>query len=217
MAAPFADRLDAGERLAVRLAHLTGRPVRVLALPRGGVLVAAPIAERLRVPLDVAVVRKIGAPGHAELAMGALAICGPHTAVVRNEHVISAARVTDAAFDHAARRERVEAERRVAEWGRSDLDVAGTDVVLVDDGLATGATMRAAISAVRRAGAARVIAAVPVGAPPELAELANEADEVVYIAAPRQFLAVGVHYVDFGQVDDETVMRTLVAARPRSS
>ena len=209
----FADRADAGQQLAARLEHLAGRPARILGLPRGGVVVAAPIADRLGLPLDVVIVRKIGAPFQPELAMGALAIWGEHTAVVRNEHVLSAAGVTDTAFEHARRREVAEARRRLSEWGSPELDIAGSDVVLVDDGLATGATMHAAVAVMRRAGAARIVAAVPVGAPDELAELAERVDEVVFLAAPRPFRAVGAHYVDFGQVDDATVSRALDGQR----
>lgn len=211
----FADRADAGRRLAARVDQLANRPERVLGLPRGGVVVAAPIAERLGVPLDVVIVRKIGTPGQAELAMGALAIWGPHTAVVRNDHVLSAAGVSDAAFDRARRREVDEAQRRMSRWVPADVDITGTDVVLVDDGLATGATMHAAVQVVRLAGAGRVIAAVPVGAPDELAALADTVDDVVYLAAPRPFRSVGAHYIDFGQVDDAIVARALQSDRAR--
>jgi predicted phosphoribosyltransferase len=215
MAAAFVDRADAGRQLAARVDQLLPRPERVLALPRGGIVVAVPIAERLGVPLDVVVVRKIGTPGHRELAMGALAVWGRHSAVVRNDHVLAAAGVSDAAFERARRREVAEAERRIFEWGPAGEDITGTDVVLVDDGLATGATMHAAVLVVRQAGAGRVAVAVPVGAPDELTELADTVDDVVYLAAPRPFRAVGAHYVDFGQVDDETVVRALQAARAR--
>jgi putative phosphoribosyl transferase len=216
MATAFADRAEAGRRLAERVDHLTIRPQRVLALPRGGVVVAAPIADRLGAPLDVVIVRKIGTPGHAELAMGALAMWGPHHAVVRNDHVLAAAGVDEAAFERARRREVAEALRRLAEWGPPDVDLTNTDVLLVDDGLATGATMHAAVRVLRLAGARSVSAAVPVGAPDELAALADAVDEVVCLVAPRPFRAVGVHYVDFGQVDDDTVTRVLNGAREAS-
>jgi putative phosphoribosyl transferase len=215
MRLPFADRTAAGDALAKRLDHLAQRRLLVLGLPRGGVVVAARIAERLCAPLDVVVVRKIGAPGHRELAMGALALWGPHSAVVRNEHVISAARVAPAQFGQARDREAEEARRRVAEWGQPVPDLADTDVVLVDDGLATGATMYAAVEVVRRAGAGRLICAVPVGAPDELRELAERVDEVVYLDAPNEFFAVGLHYRDFSEVDDITVAAALAAARER--
>jgi putative phosphoribosyl transferase len=211
----FADRAAAGDALAERLAHLAERRVLVLGLPRGGVVVAARIADRLDAPLDVVIVRKIGTPGHRELAMGAIALWGPHSAVVRNEHVIASARVSDAEFEAARRREADEAQRRVEEWGRPVPDVTDTDVVLVDDGLATGATMYAAVDVARRAGAGRLIAAVPVGAPDELGELAHRVDDVVYLDAPSPFHAVGLHYRDFAEVDDATVTAALAAAHER--
>lgn len=213
---PFADRAAAGDALAERLEHLTQRRPLVLGLPRGGVVVAARIAERLGAPLDVVVVRKIGAPGHRELAMGALALWGPHSAVVRNEHVLRSAGVTAAEFERARDREADEARRRVAEWGQPVPDLTDTDVVLVDDGLATGATMYAAVEVARRAGAGRLICAVPVGAADELRELAQRVDEVVYLDAPEEFYAVGLHYRDFSEVDDATVAAALAAARERA-
>lgn len=213
----FADRAAAGDALAERLAHRGQRRLLVLGLPRGGVVVAARIAERLCAPLDVVVVRKIGAPGHRELAMGALALWGAHSAVVRNEHVIASAGVSAAEFEQARDREAAEAQRRVAEWAQPVPDLADTDVLLVDDGLATGATMHAAVEVARRAGAARLICAVPVGAPDELRELAERVDEVVYLEAPEEFYAVGLHYRDFSEVDDATVARELAAARERVS
>jgi putative phosphoribosyl transferase len=215
VAEAFADRRAAGDALADRLGHLIGRRLLVLGLPRGGVVVAARIAERLDAPLDVVVVRKIGTPGRRELAMGALARWGRYSAVVRNEHVIARARVSAADFEAARRREADEAARRAAEWGGPVPDVSGTDVLLVDDGLATGATMYAAVDVARQAQVGRLIAAVPVGAPDELRELEFRVDEVVCCSAPHPFHAVGLHYRDFGEVDDETVRRTLVAARAR--
>jgi putative phosphoribosyl transferase len=204
----FADRRDAGDALAIRLAHLSDEPVLVLGLPRGGVVVAARVAERLDAPLDVVIVRKIGCPGHRELAMGALAEWGAHSAVVRNEHVIAQARVSDA-----------EARRRVAGWGGAVPDLTATTVVLVDDGLATGATMHAAIEVVRRAGAHRIVVAVPVGAADELRELELnvdfKVDEVICCSTPRPFHAVGLHYRDFGEVDNRTVTRILAEAHER--
>lgn len=172
-------------------------------------MVAAPIAQRLDAPLDVVIVRKIGTPGHAELAMGALAIWGPHSAVVRNDHVLAAARIDDATFDRVRRREVEEAQRRMSAWGPVDVEISGTDVLLVDDGLATGATMHASVRVVREAGARRIFVAVPVGAPDELAALADTVDKVIYLAAPHPFRAVGAHYAEFGQVDDEAVTLAL--------
>ena len=215
----FADRRDAGDALAIRLAHLSDEPVLVLGLPRGGVVVAARVAERLDAPLDVVIVRKIGCPGHRELAMGALAEWGAHSAVVRNEHVIAQARVSDADFTAAHDREAAEARRRVAGWGGAVPDLTATTVVLVDDGLATGATMHAAIEVVRRAGAHRIVVAVPVGAADELRELELnvdfKVDEVICCSTPRPFHAVGLHYRDFGEVDNRTVTRILAEAHER--
>lgn len=215
MAEVFADRRDAGDALATRLAHLADRRVLVLGLPRGGAVVAAQVAERLDAPLDVVIVRKIGCPGHRELAMGALAEWGPHSAVVRNEQVIAQARVSETDFAAAREREAAEARRRVADWGRPVPDIAKTNVVLVDDGLATGATMHAAVEVTRQAGAGRLIVAVPVGAADELRELEFEVDEVICCSTPRPFHAVGLHYRDFGEVDDATVSRVLAEARQR--
>jgi putative phosphoribosyl transferase len=216
MRAVFRDRTDGGVRLAARLGHLRGQPLRVLALPRGGVLVAGPIAERLAAPLDVLVVRKIGTPWQAELAMGALAIWGEHEAVVRNEHVLEAVGVSSADFAAALDREMAHARRRFAAWGSPDADVHDRTVVLVDDGLATGATMRAGIEVVRQAGAGRIVVAVPVGAPDELRALARTVDEVVYLAAPHPFHSVGTHYADFDQAEDAAVDEALAAARART-
>lgn len=217
MRLPFTDRAAAGDALAQRLEHLAGQRPLVLGLPRGGVVVAARIAQRLDAPLDVVIVRKIGCPGHRELAMGAVAVWGPHSALVRNEHVIASAGVSDTQFDRARESEIEEAGRRVAEWGQPVPDVRNTDVVLVDDGLATGATMSAAVEVARQAGAARLICAVPVGAPDELRELAERVDEVIYVDAPQQFHAVGLYYRDFREVDDATVADALAAARDRVS
>jgi putative phosphoribosyl transferase len=205
----FADRAAAGEALADRLEYLAGHKVLVLGLPRGGVVVAERIADRLGAPLDVVIVRKIGTPGHRELAMGALAVWGPHSAVVRNEHVIRSAGVREDEFHAALEREQDEANRRRAEWSRPVPDVSDADVVLVDDGLATGATMYAAVEVARQAGAGRLIAAVPVGAPDELEELARKVDDLVGLQAPYPFHAVGLHYRDFGEVDDLTVTKLL--------
>jgi putative phosphoribosyl transferase len=211
----FADRRDAGDALATRLAHLADEPVLVLGLPRGGAVVAARVAERLDAPLDLVIVRKIGCPGHRELAMGALAEWGAHSAVVRNDHVIAQARISEAEFTAAREREAAEARRRVAEWGGSVPDITATTVVLVDDGLATGATMHAAVEVVRQAGAHRVVVAVPVGAADELRELEFQVDEVICCSTPRPFHAVGLHYRDFGEVDNGTVTRVLAEAHER--
>lgn len=204
----FADRAAAGELLADRLRGVVGDDAVVLGLPRGGVVVAAQVARRLAAPLDVVVVRKLRTPGHAELAMGALAVFGTHTAVVRVEEVIDRARIDDVTFESAHRRELEVARQRAAEWSPDPPDIAGRTAVAVDDGLATGATMRAAVAVLREAGAARVVAAAPVGA----AETVRALDaEVVCPLTPERFRAVGVHYRDFGEVTDATVRELLTS------
>ncbi|HEX2118845.1 MAG TPA: phosphoribosyltransferase family protein [Acidimicrobiales bacterium] len=187
----FRDRADAGRVLAGRLGHLAGRDdVLVLGLPRGGVPVAAEVAQALGAPLDVLLVRKLGVPRHAELAMGAIASGGVR---VLNSAVIEVLRIPPDVIDQVTERERVELARREQAYrpGRPPLDVAGRVVVVVDDGLATGSTMRAAVAAVRAQGPARIVVAVPVGATETCGELAAEADEVVCAHMPAGFHAVG--------------------------
>jgi putative phosphoribosyl transferase len=215
----FADRDDAGRALAdallVRRMELD-RAV-VLGLPRGGVVVAARVAERLGAPLDVVVVRKIGAPGHPELAMGALALWGGYDAVVRNQDVIRGAGVSDERFE-AGRREALEAARQqAAEWGKTPTSLAGRPVVLVDDGLATGASARAALTVVRHADPSRLIMAVPVASTTGCRDVSAVADDVVTVSTPQRFLAVSGWYRDFAQVTDETVRAVLAAAAQRTA
>jgi putative phosphoribosyl transferase len=210
--APYADRRAAGDVLAAELAAYAGNPeVVVLALPRGGVPVAARIAAALDAPLDIAVVRKLGLPQHAELAMGAIASVGDSLELVRNHDVLRRAGVRAEAFDEVCRRETEELRRReVAYRGdRPVVSIVGRVVILVDDGLATGSTMRAAVAAVRRQDPREIVVAVPIGARATCAELAVEADGVVCPWAPADFRAVGRGYVDFGQTTDEEVQRLL--------
>jgi putative phosphoribosyl transferase len=209
----FRDRAHAGRLLAARLRRHAGRPdVVVLGLPRGGVPVAAEVAERLRVPLDVFLVRKLGVPGHEELAMGAIATGGVR---VLNEAVLAAAGVSGEDVAAATAREREELRRRERAYrdDRPPPDLRGRTVVLVDDGLATGATMRAAAAAARRQQAACVIVAVPVAAPDTCRELRAEADEVVCLATPEPFYAVGLWYERFAPTTDDEVRRLLARAR----
>lgn len=213
---PFADRAQAGAALAGRLAAYAGRPgVLVLALPRGGVPVAAPVAASLAAPLDVLVVRKLGLPEQPELAMGALAGIGGQVDVVLNHRVLDAARVPVAALDRVRATELAELRRREAAF-RSELPavpVAGRTVVLVDDGAATGSTVRAAVAALRRHRPARVVVALPVCPPDTAAALAREVDELVCVRVPATFHAVGLEYADFAPPTDAEVLAVLRAAR----
>ena len=211
---PYADRRDAGRALAARLREYAGRAdVIVLALPRGGVPVGFEVASALGAPLDVFVVRKLGTPGHPELAMGAIASGGIR---VLNDEVVGAVGVSSEHIDTVARREQVELERREALYkeGRPSPALDGRVVILVDDGLATGSTMRAAVQAVRQRRPARVIVAVPVGAPDTCAELASIADDVVCARTPAPFSAVGLWYEDFTQTTDDEV-RALLRRTPQ--
>jgi predicted phosphoribosyltransferase len=206
----FRDRTDAGRELA----EYEGRPgVVVLGLPRGGVPVAAEVAGRLGAPLDVFLVRKLGVPGHAELAMGAVAEGGVE---VLSEDLIRDLGVPRAAVQQAAVRERLELERRDVQYrgGRNAPDVRDRIVILVDDGLATGSSMQAAVLALRRHAPARIVVAVPVGAEETCDRLRRFADEVVCVATPEPFNAVGLWYDDFSQTSDEEVTRLLAAAAP---
>lgn len=211
----FMDRTDAGRRLAAALEHYRGRDdLVVLALPRGGVPVAYEVARALDAPLDVYVVRKLGTPGRAELAMGAIASGG---VMVRNEDIIRHLGISDAQAEAVAERERAELERRerIYRGGREPLDVRGKTVLLVDDGLATGATMRAAVSALAPREPAAVVVAVPTAAPETCDEFRGMVDEVVCVETPQPFLGVGRWYRHFSQTTDEEVQDLL--ARSSSS
>jgi predicted phosphoribosyltransferase len=209
MERPFTNRREAGIELASKLRQYAGRnDVVVLALPRGGVPVAFEVAEALDVPLDIFLVRKLGLPGHPELAMGAIASGGVR---VLNEDVVRWYGVPDRAIEAVARQELTELERREREYrqGRPMIDLRGKTVILVDDGLATGSTMKAAVEAVRRLGPAHVIVAVPVGAPSTCEELTDITDETVCARTPEPFSAVGQWYYDFSQTTDEEVRQLL--------
>jgi putative phosphoribosyl transferase len=210
----FNDRDEAGRALAARLAdeHLPG-PVVVLALPRGGVPVALPVARRLNAPLDLLLVRKIGAPWQSELAVGAV-VDGDHPEVVIDEETSAATGASRAYIDEQAQIEWAEIERRRALYlrGRTPLPVRGATVIVVDDGIATGTTMRAALKALRRRGAARLVLAVPVAPHDTLTRLRREVDRIVCLAEPDPFRAIGLHYRDFEQLSDEAVMAGLDAA-----
>ncbi|HWC25470.1 MAG TPA: phosphoribosyltransferase [Solirubrobacteraceae bacterium] len=205
----FADRRDAGRQLAAELtAYRGGDDVLVLGLPRGGVPVAFEVALALQAPLDVFVVRKLGAPGHEELAMGAIASGGTR---VLNRRVVEAYGVSEEDMQTVADREAVELARREQAYrgGRPPPSVEGRTVILVDDGLATGASMRAAIVALREQGAERVVAAVPVSSVETCAEFEGLVDEMVCARTPQPFVAVGLWYDDFSATTDEEVRRLL--------
>jgi putative phosphoribosyl transferase len=212
----YADRAAAGRALAAELADLHGRDdVVVLGLPRGGVPVAAEVARALGVPLDVVVVRKLGLPAQPELAMGAVAGVGRTVELVRNDEVLRGSRVDDATLAQVREREVVELHRREETYRgrRSGVAVRGRTVVLVDDGLATGSSMRAAIAAVRHQHPAHVVVAVPVGAADTCTALAAEVDRVVCAWIPAAFMAVGQAYVRFDQTTDDEVREALAAVR----
>jgi predicted phosphoribosyltransferase len=201
----FRDRFEAGRRLATALEHYAGRPnLLVLALPRGGVPVGYEVASALPAPLDVMLVRKLGVPGHEELAMGAIASGGVR--VISND-VVAALGIPDRAIATIAAHEEHELERRnqLYRGDRQPPDVRGKTVILVDDGLATGSTMRAAVAALKAQGPERLVVAVPVAAPETCEALSREVDEVVCARAPERFFAVGNWYVDFSQTSDAEV------------
>lgn len=208
----FRDRSEAGRRLAQELSAYAGRDdVRVLALPRGGVPVAYEVASALRAPLDVLLVRKLGVPGQEELAMGAIASGGVR---VMSEEIVRRLGLSRDEVERVAEREQRELERRQQAYrgGRAAADLAGRIAILVDDGLATGATMRAAVAAVRELQPARIVVAAPVGATDSIHLLRSEADEVVCTATPEPFWGVGYWYRDFSQISDEEVQQLLAAA-----
>jgi putative phosphoribosyl transferase len=206
----FADRVDAGRRLARHVDHLQGQDVVVVALPRGGVPVAAEIARRLQAPLDVILVRKLGVPGQTELAMGAV---GEDGVRVLNHAVIRSCGVTPDEVTGAELRERrvLQDRARRLRAGRKETSLAGRVVVLVDDGLATGATARAACQVARARGAGRVVLAVPVAPRGWERRMAGAADELICLATPAAFSGISAFYDDFSQLDDEEMVATLAA------
>lgn len=204
----FADRCDAGRRLAARLEALRGKDVVVLGLPRGGVPVAFEVAQALHAPLDVIVVRKLGVPFQPELALGAIGEGGVR---VLNDEVVRMTRVTADEVAAVEKDERAELQRRVARFRgrREGVAVAGRTAVIIDDGVATGSTARAACRVARAQGASRVVLAVPVGSPETVRSLRDDADEVICVAEPRFFFAVGEWYADFRQTSDDEVAELL--------
>jgi predicted phosphoribosyltransferase len=205
----FANRTEAGQRLAEKLREYAGRKdVIVLGLPRGGVPVAYEIAKRLHTPLDVFIVRKLGVPGFEELAAGAIASGDVR---VLNEDVIRAIPNAEAAIEAVTTKEAAELKRReqIYREGRPPPELRNRIVILVDDGLATGATMRAAVKALQQSGAAKIVVAVPVGPPNTCREVKQDADEAICLSTPEFFQAVGQYYEDFSQTSDEDVRHLL--------
>ena len=210
----FKDRGEAGRQLAAAVVRLGLVDPLVLALPRGGVPVAAEVARALHTPLDLLIVRKIGAPGQPELAVAAVAEGEPPTVVV-DERTSRMTGADGAYIDREARTQRAEIERRCKTYrrGRARLGVAGKAVVVVDDGIATSTTVRAALQALRRMRPARLVLAVPVAPTDTIAELSQLVDDVVCLSQPAFFGSVGTYYADFHQVDDEEVIALLDASR----
>jgi len=208
----FSNRTEAGRLLAEKLVKYAGRAdVIVLGLPRGGVPVAYEVAKRLGVPLDVFIVRKLGVPGFEELAVGAIASGGVR---VLNQDVMRALPNAEATIESVTARETAELERREQSYrdGRPAPELRDRVVILVDDGLATGATMRAAVKALRHRGAAKIVVAVPVGPPDTCREFEGEADETICASVPEFFQAVGQYYEDFSQTSDDEVRELLARA-----
>lgn len=213
---PFVNRSDAGRRLACALMpYRADRPV-VLALPRGGVVVAAEVATALDAPLDLLLVRKLGVPGHRELAMGAVADAGG-TVLVRNEDVLAGVGVSAAEFEEARQRELAEIERRRRAYlgDRRTIDVTDRTVIVIDDGITTGATMRAALEAIRTRRPAKLVLAVPVAPTPVLAELRSVADAVVCLEPDDDLTAIGQSYGDFRQIGDREVKEIMARSEAR--
>ena len=208
----FQDRRHAGRILAAALSRYRGRgDLVVLALPRGGVPVAYEVAKRLSAPLDVFVVRKLGVPGYEELAMGAIASGGVQ---VLNQQVVNQLELSKRVIDAVASKEREELARRerLYRGNRPPVEVVRRTVILVDDGLATGSTMRAAVAGLKARGASRIVIAVPIAVPSTCKELAAEVEDIVCAVTPEPFYAVGVWYSDFSQTTDEEVRELLEAA-----
>lgn len=215
METSFPNRAEAGRRLAEKLDKYAGRDnVIVLGLPRGGVPVAYEVAQRLGAPLDVFIVRKLGVPGFEELALGAIASGGVR---VLNDDVVRALPNANELIESVTTKEMEELERREQRYrdGRPAPEPRGRTVILVDDGLATGATMRAAVAALRQRGAAKIVVAVPVGAADTCREFEAEVDETVCAIASEWFQAVGQYYEDFSQITDEEVRELLTRAAQR--
>jgi len=207
---PFKDRLDAGRRLASKLSDYKDQQPAILALPRGGVPVAAEVAAALNAPLDLILVRKIGVPFQPELAMGAVSD-GKAPIIVRNDDVIAAAQIDDREFQAICNEELAEIERRRVRYlgNRERIDISGRTTIVVDDGVATGATTRAALHAARARNPKRLVLAVPVAPPAVIEDLRKDADDIICLETHGFLGAIGAYYLDFRQVSDEEVVRLL--------
>jgi len=217
--AMFNDRREAGRKLALELARMNLRDPVVLALPRGGVPVAAEIAEALAAPLDLVIVRKVGAPGNPELAVAAI-VDGDPPDVVLNREIVEAYRLDEASLAALVARERPELARRRAAYlgSRRPLPIAGKTAVLVDDGAATGTTMKVAVRALKRRSPAALVVALPVAPPDTVEALRSEADRLVCLSSPARFRALGYFYRNFEQLSDEDVLAAMDKARhPRDT
>ena len=210
----FANRVEAGQRLATALKDVTVKDGIVLAIPRGGVVVGYEVAEALNLPLDVIIPRKIGAPGNPELAIGAMTEDGT---VILDEHLIAYMNVREDYVKRESENQRLEIERRMKLYRQNAPypNLKGRDVIVVDDGIATGSTMKAALASVKNRGANTVVAAVPVGPPSTIEELKKQADRVVCLFTPESFYAIGEFYDDFSQTMDEEVIDLLKRNRQK--
>ena len=213
---PFNDRFEAGQKLAKSLSRYRKQRPAILALPRGGVPVAAEIASALDAPLDLVLVRKIGVPFQAELAMGAV-VDGDAPLIVRNEDVIDSVGIGETEFKAVCDQELAEIERRRRRYlgDRERVEVAGRTAIVVDDGIATGATMRAALRATRKRNPKRLVLAVPVAATESIIAMREEADDVVCLEDYAYLGAIGAFYQDFRQISDEEVIETLKRFPPK--
>lgn len=216
MSLKFTNRADAGRQLAERLAKFDAENPVVLALPRGGVPVGYEIAEALDAPLDVILVRKLGAPGFSELGIGAVAE-GPSPQVILNEEVMERLQPSTEHVENEKIRqlEVLDMRRKIYRQGRPPPDIAGRTVIVVDDGVATGGTAAASLAALSQSGAARLVLAVPVAPSEVLERLATKADEIVTLATPDPFRSVGEHYEDFAQLTDDDVIEVLLKSAER--
>ena len=204
----FRDRIDAGRQLATRLETLDRDGLIALGLPRGGVVIASEVAAALGIPLDVVVVRKLGVPFQPELAMGAI---GEDGVLVIDQRVVGAAGISDRQFQAVEERERAELARRAQRFrgGRPRLDLSGATALILDDGIATGSTARAAVEVAKKLGANRVVVAAPVTSVDAVRTLSEVADQVVYLSSPPNFLAIGEFYRDFSPTTDAEVVSLL--------